>query len=450
MRAYSLAALLVALIAAPVLSMDLVEMKDGRLYEAQKVWVRGDRLHIQLHRPDGESRAEFAVATEKVVPEFVFYAWRDQIMPGDVQEMQRLAKWARKNGLFTHAWAIYKIAADSSSELRSQLPSLEQKMRDENATWLFTEAWRLFQEGDVHKARIRVERLLGDLPGSKEHGRATELLGIIQEREQFLSEQKKARAAANRARFQKRTMGRWMDIVEKANRLVGRANLNNAMDAGRKLRLAQHRYRKAMNGLADILDEAEVDELRMMLVANLNDIRDRHVKTTLMYGDMRMMIGDPGGALTEAHEVLDFEPANEMAKDLRKRALDSTKWENRWPLRGWGYFGWGWRRRWPICGPGIGWGGGWGWGGGCAVPFLSARGASGAQYAISGVPAIGYQRRVSVAPGVTAIKRSARGPHPFPYPHGYHVSRVSTPWGSRVMKWTDGYAFPQPAPQGMR
>ena len=81
---------------------------------------------------------------------------------------------------------------------------------------------------------------------------------------------------------------------------------------------------------------------------------------------------------------------------------------------------------------------------------LSARGASGARYAISGVPAIGYQRRVSVAPGVTAIKRSARGPHPYPYPAGYHVSRITTPWGSRVMKWTDGYAFPQPAPQGMR
>ena len=31
---------------------------------------------------------------------------------------------------------------------------------------------------------------------------------------------------------------RWMDIVEKANRLVGRANLNNVVDAGRKLRQA--------------------------------------------------------------------------------------------------------------------------------------------------------------------------------------------------------------------
>ena len=115
---------------------ELMPVPDRHAEVGTLVPGRVAKVHVNV----GDSVDELAtvmlvspafVASERVVPEFVFYAWRDQIMPGDVQEMERLAKWSRKNGLFTHAWAMYKIAADSSSELRSKLPGLEQTMRDE-------------------------------------------------------------------------------------------------------------------------------------------------------------------------------------------------------------------------------------------------------------------------------------------------------------------------------
>ena len=124
MRAYSLPLLALALLAAPVLAVDVIELKNGRILEVEKATVQGNKLRVQLPSKDQQFIA-YTIPIDKVVPEFVFYAWQDQLEAGDEKARLRLAAWARKQGLFRHALRTYMDTAKFSAEIKENLPGLE-------------------------------------------------------------------------------------------------------------------------------------------------------------------------------------------------------------------------------------------------------------------------------------------------------------------------------------
>ncbi|MDH3591281.1 MAG: hypothetical protein OER88_05355, partial [Planctomycetota bacterium] len=225
MRALCLAVSALFFLAAPALALEVIELKSGRIIEAEKASVRGDNLWIELYLPQGKEYVAYAMPIEKVVPEYVFYIWLKGISDNQTASHIELAEWARKHGLFRQARKAYGIAGKSSTKIREEIPGLEKTMHGEEATWLFSEAERLFRANDVKVARTRLEQLLNDFSDTEEVGRAKALLMILGEREQFLSEQKKQEEVAARARKQRKHVTKQVDRVGKADRMVLKARL---------------------------------------------------------------------------------------------------------------------------------------------------------------------------------------------------------------------------------
>lgn len=322
MRLPSVALAALALLGGTAAGLDVVELKNGRLYQAESVAVRGDKLLIQLHTGDRRERVRFAVPISKVIPEFVYYAWMAQTKPDDAAELGRVAAWARTQGLYRHAWRSYEMAAKVDGKLRAKLPDLARELHEEEATWLFDEAWRRFRADEVTVARKHAERILEAFADTGEVGRATELLKIIAEREQFLSEQKKQEEIAARARKQRREMERHLARVEKADRLVLRTRLSDEWNARRNLTWAAYAYRTASISFQQLLPYVEVDDLRLTLEALIRDLEPRMVRTFTKLADLHYLRGDGAAALDAVHEVLALDPDNKAAGGLRDRILD--------------------------------------------------------------------------------------------------------------------------------
>ncbi|MHC4730656.1 MAG: hypothetical protein ACYS6Z_08705, partial [Planctomycetota bacterium] len=173
MRAPSLVLPVLAMVAAPVLALDLIELKDGKVLQVEAATVEGTKLRVRLHTRT-DQYAAYSIPISKVIPEFVYYAWAKQLKEGDVESHLRLAAWSRKQGLFRHAMRTYETAAKSSAEVREDLDGLKKMMYEEEATWNFTEAERLFREGDVKGARMHAEAILERFADTEEVGRTNE------------------------------------------------------------------------------------------------------------------------------------------------------------------------------------------------------------------------------------------------------------------------------------
>jgi len=303
------------LLALPALALDMIELKNGKLIAAESVTVRGDRLRIRLFLPGKDAQAEYTVPIDQVVPEFVYYAWAEQIQEGDVPGHRALGAWARSQGLFRLALVQYEAAGEAT-------PEFEAKLREEEATWRFNDAWRLFREGEVKGARHQAESILGEFEGSAEAGRVNELLAIIAEREQFLSEQKRQEEIARRARGHRREMEKQIDRMDRADRMVREARLGARADARRNLSWAAYAYRSAEVRLQELLLLVEVDDLRLSLRALLDGLGPRMVRSFLKLADALWISGHVEGALDAVHEVLAIEPDNKSASGLRERILD--------------------------------------------------------------------------------------------------------------------------------
>ncbi|MHC4958969.1 MAG: hypothetical protein ACYTGN_11400 [Planctomycetota bacterium] len=322
MRAYSPCLLALALLAPPVLAIDIVELKNGKLYQVESAQVRNGKLAMKLATSKSQ-KVGFSVPLDRVVPEFVYYAWEAQIEKGDVDQHIALADWARKNGLFGPAWAQYELAAGIDPGIHSKLPKIEGEMYEEQATWIFESAERLFKVGDIKSVRKRLEVLLKKFDKSKEVGRAKALYSILDEREQFLSEQKKQEKVANRARKQQRRIDKYLDLIDRADHLVKATRIGyDHYNARRRLHWAAYAYRKAFFVFDEMELDVEVDDLRKRLKSLKEVMESRIVRTFLKLADLHWVMGDAGNALGAVHEVMMVDPANEAALGLRERILE--------------------------------------------------------------------------------------------------------------------------------
>jgi len=351
MRAPSLPLLALALLAAPVLAVDIIELKNGRILEVERATVQGNKLRVQLPQKNQQFIA-YTIPIDKVVPEFVFYAWREQLEAGDEKAHLRLAAWARKHGLFRQALQTYMDTAKFSAEIKESLPDLEKMMHQEAATWNFTAAERYLREGEVAAARVRAERVVRSFGDTDEGGRAKALLSIIKEREQFLSEQKLEEEIARTARKQKRTIDRQIQLVDKADRVATRVRFRYPLEAKRRLRYVAYHYQKAAGTLAELLLDIEVDQLRRMANTILGGLDRRIVGTYSKLADLYYMTGQADRALGAVHEVLAIDPDNEAAEGLRERILDGGGTSRLLPdVEPLGYGGY--RVRYPVHYPGL-------------------------------------------------------------------------------------------------
>jgi len=400
------ALLAVAVAASPAAAVDLIELKSGRVLEVRSASIQGDRLRVELStRPD-----QFIATTipiDQVIPEFVFYVWAAQLPADDVEGRVALAQWARENGLFRQALRVYEALAASDPARQAKMPALLEELKEEEATWHFHAAERFLKEDEVHSARIEAETVLAQFADSKEVGRATELLKIIQEREQFLSEQKLKAEAVRVLKKQTREVDKQMYEVARGDRFADGVMLRNVQDARYRLRWAGHLYRRAGVALSDLLPYVEDEGLRKTIEAHLDRIAGRVVHTYARLADVRYLVGDIGGALDATYQVLDVDPENKHATAMRDRILDG-------PDVAVGYVG-GWR--------------GWGYGF-CGVPyygfgtFLRAR-CQGYAYPTPYVfyggnsfyrgidPA--YRGQVGVGYGVGLVGQAQGYPYPTPY-----------------------------------
>jgi tetratricopeptide (TPR) repeat protein len=343
MRSYSIALALIALLAGPAAAVDVIEMKDGKVYAVESAELRGERIFLQLHFPKKDKEVGFSVPISRVVPEFVYYVWDDQILPGDHKERVRLGEWARANGIFSLALKQYEKAAEQSAAIRNALPELRARLHEEEATWLFNEAERLFREDEVKVARARAQRILADFTGTAETGRAKELLSMISEREKFLTDERRKQAIARRAAKQRRAVEQHLSRIGRAERLLARARVSYTADTRRRLLNASYYYRKAILDIDEMLPFVEVKDLRSMMETLLGDLHGRMLALTLRLADVRYMTGDYTGALGAVHEVMAADPNNKAARRLRERIMDRRDFGY-----GWGYGGPVWHSPWGL------------------------------------------------------------------------------------------------------
>ena len=342
MRAHRLAIALLAALSSPVWALEIVEMKDGKTYAAESVTVAGDRLRIKLHTASSSSRVQFSVPISRVVPEVVYYAWRDQIREDDAEGHLRLAKWSRKNGIFRLAMKEYEAAAALDKEVRASLSKIAGEMHEEEATWLFEDAERLYQDNEVKAARLRVELILKEFADTKEVARAKALGSMITEREQFLTEKRRKREADARARKHRLLIDKQVYRIQAADRLVYGTRMRHWVDALGRFKTAAYTYRSALMHFEELQLTVEADQLRKTLRNLIEDVQVRMVRTFTKLADLRYMTGDIVRAMDAVHEILAVDPGNEQAADLRDRILESSEVE-RYVPSGWGFPGrfWG-------------------------------------------------------------------------------------------------------------
>ncbi len=321
MRAHSLAVLVLVLLASPILALDVIELKNGRIYQVQFAKVRGDRLFMQLRPSKPNQRVGFAVPIDKVVPEFVYYIWADQV-EGDAEGHVTLGEWSRKNGLFSLARKQYELAAKLDPAVQTQLPKINKAIYEEQATWIYEDAEKLFRDGDVQRCRMRLDLILDKFKQSKELNRTKALKGMLAEREQFLTEQKRQEEIAARARKQKKRIDKYLKLVAKADKLVLKTRLAYTQNAHGRLHWAAYAYRKAYFVFDELLLISEVDGLRQMLKGLISNMENRMSRTFIKLADLRWISGDTRGALDAVHEVLAIDPESKAALGLRDRILD--------------------------------------------------------------------------------------------------------------------------------
>ena len=343
MRALLLCPML-ALLAAPAAALEIIELKNGKIYEARKVRVRDGQMYIELNMKLPGQTLGFSIPVEKVLPEFVYYAWAKDIRADDVKGHVDLAAWAKKQGLFIQAWRQYEAAAEHDAEMKSALPELQKKLNEEAATWMFTTAWAFLKEGEVVRARLLAEKLLAVHPSSAEGPRTKELLKIIAEREVFLEEEKRKEGIAKRAKKHRREIDKIITRVRRGDRYAARARSDYPAAADRRLSYAVNAYARGADELTELLDAIEVDALRRGVESLINEFDGRYVRTNLRLGDLRFVGGDSLGALDAVHSVLALDPKNKAATGLRDRILDSRVRASESPAVVYGGFGFRFRR----------------------------------------------------------------------------------------------------------
>ncbi|MEE8104718.1 MAG: hypothetical protein V3T86_04190 [Planctomycetota bacterium] len=340
-RAIFLPTALVLVFATAAPALELIELKSGKIYEASEVSVKGDKVLIRVTKGGGSVR--FGVPIDKVVPEFVYYAWARGIRKGDADGHVRLAVWARKLGMFSQAMTQYNLAAETRPKIKKSLEELEKKLGEEEATWLFEKAWEHVRENDPARARMLAERLMQNFPQSAEVARTKELVKIIEERESFIEEQKAQEQIVKRARRHRLILKKLDARIDQADRVLTRARFSRIDDAEGRLNYAAYTFRKAGYDLGDLLMVVELDDLKETIESFLKDLEPRLVRTWLRLGDLRFMMGDMPGSLEAVHEVLGIEPKNEAALQLRKKLLEDSSRANStgyYPGHG-GYYGYG-------------------------------------------------------------------------------------------------------------
>lgn len=314
-------ALILALLAVPAAALDLMETKDGKLIPVEEATRKGDRIHVRLAAPADQHMAT-TYPIDRILPEFVFYVWQRDLPEHDRAAHLELAEWSRRNGLFPLAAKVYAKLAEFDEGFRNELPSIETRLREEHATWLFEHAETLFRDGQVGDARVEVDRLLADFPQSEEAGRAQELRKMIDERDKALSAERRKREEARRVRRQ------WLEVRTQAARIAqGRAyadgaNLRYVGEARWRLNWACCLYEGASIALENLLPYVQDEAVKREIMRLMDEAAARSVAAYVRLGDLRYLSGDLGAALDAAHRVLDLDPTNAAATAIRDRVLD--------------------------------------------------------------------------------------------------------------------------------
>jgi len=314
-------ALILGLLAASAPALDLMELKDGKLIAVEEAKRVGDKLQVTLATKPGEHMAT-TYPIDRVLPEFVFYVWQKELPEHDRAAHLELAEWARKNGLFSLALKVYEKVAEFDEGIKNDLPSLRKQLGEEEATWLYEQAEAMYRNDEVGDARVLANRLLELYGGTAEKGRAEELLKMINERDQQLSEERRKKEAQQRLRKQ------WIEFKTQAARIAqGRAyadaaNLRQVAYARWRLNWACCLYEGAVLALEDLLPFVEDEKLRAEVVRKMDEGLGRAVSAYVRLADLRYLNGDFGAALDAAHHVLDIDPDNKAAAGIRDRILD--------------------------------------------------------------------------------------------------------------------------------
>jgi hypothetical protein len=313
--------LTVTLLAAPAAAVELIELKNGKVYAVEEARREGDKLYVRL-ATGADQHAATRIPIDRIVPEFVFYVWARDLPEGKKAPHVELALWARENGLFRHALKVYDAVAEFDEEVRKELPALVQTLREEEATWLFEHAETLFKKDEVKDARVLLDLLLEGFKDSKETGRALELRKMIEEREAFLTEERKRKEADRRTARQRIEMKTQVARIAQGDAYASVADLRYVGEARWQLRWAGYLYEGAAARLSDLLPFVEDEQLRKEVEAHLSTLPGRLVGTYLRLADLRYLCGDLGAALDATHRILDMDPTNAAAVSLRDRIID--------------------------------------------------------------------------------------------------------------------------------
>jgi hypothetical protein len=314
-------ALALALLAARAGAVELIEFKSGKLLTVEGAARIGDKIHVRLTTPS-DRYAAISLPMDQILPEYVYYIWERGIAEGDRADRLALAEWARRNGLFRHALRAYATVAESDPATRAELPALEQALHEEEATWLFERAESLFRRDEVKDARVLVRKVLDGFQGSKESGRALELLKMIDERDKFLSLEQRRKEEERRIRRQRIEVKTQVARIAQGDAYFASANLRHVGEARWRLKWAGQLYDGAVASLQEFLPFVEDEALQKEIEIHIGDAMARIQSTYLRLGDLRYLCGDLGAALDAAYRVLDVDPANAAASSLRDRILD--------------------------------------------------------------------------------------------------------------------------------
>jgi hypothetical protein len=315
-----LVALVVGTLAAPAAAGELIELRDGKLIEADRVDVTGDHIVLHVAADPGGVAKQIRVRLERVDPKSAARAWAATLGAADADDWLRLAGFARENALFDVAEHGYGRAAATSEKAAEILAAFRAARPREESRHHFETADRLLRAKQPEASALAARAAVRADSKGPYAGMARELLEILSAKPKVTQDDAATRKLKTALKRLEPRAARGEARLQAVSRVRESNRATVVGSAARMLGEVATRLRPLLSDGVDAPTQERASRL-------LDRVQRLRVEGLLLLADLRLQSGADRAAMAAVHEVLAIDPAEPLALGLRERLLDDAEWE---------------------------------------------------------------------------------------------------------------------------
>ncbi len=313
----------VALISAalPAGAAEIIELRGGRLIEANTAEIVGKHLVLDLPSRGEATRKQMRVLLTDVEPWSAARVWTEALEESDAAEWRRLARFARANHLYDVAEHGLVRAAAANSGFETDLESFRAARPREESKHHFNSAHEQFRDGHLAAAKDRALAATDADPKGTYAALASELLDMVAAAD---TAERTSVDSAQRVR-ERRKLRQLEALAERGENRLRAARAKPVRARAHGLHTATRTLAQVNARLERLSTDARDGTTREATSALLRSTQARTIEGLQSLADLHYQAGKSDDALAAVHDVLALDPQNDTAQELRDRILDDAQ-----------------------------------------------------------------------------------------------------------------------------